>query len=65
MEYEYELLDAKPRQPLFTRSAWVYTPRPDGGFTLKFSWRAWLLKKLHGSDSSKSFRLFRLRRQTA
>lgn len=60
---EYEVLNIAPVGPVLARSAWIYTPQADGSFHLRFSWMAWLLRALHGSDATKLFRVIKIARQ--
>ena len=64
IEYVTITAGVLPQQPgqalttgmhLFERATWIYTPLKNGGFSLKFSWYAWFLRKLHGPNAEKNF----------
>ena len=44
------------RQPILERAVWVYSPLPNGGFSLRFSPLAWIARLIHGRDATKVFR---------
>ncbi len=58
IEYETLTVGVSANRARFERATWIYTPLKNGGFSLKFSWYAWILRKVHGPDASKVFWFF-------